>query len=220
MLIKNAGIAYILELVNAGKPYIIPRLQYAVSYTHHLKNIATVSFIDIVSFYIVIHFISIQTINSRLLDSILFIPHSFCFELVFDFCHYWFHRLLHTNKQLYKYIHSHHHSNSKITVYSTFEQNPIDLLLTNMIPICISATIIPSTPYFIFLFFWYKTFLEISGHLGKENKGLSFPQCVWIPKYLGICLKSKNHNYHHTKPMKNFGKRFSIWDKVFGTFEE
>lgn len=89
-----------------------------------------------------------------------------------------------------------------------------------MIPLIFSTSLLPTTNYFIFVFFWYKTFLEISGHLGKENKGLSFPQFVWIPKYFGISLQSKNHNYHHIKPMKNFGKRFAIWDKVFGTFEE
>ena len=219
MLLKNAGIAYILDVVNTDKEYIVPHPKEIIDYTYHFKNIMVVSFMDILSLHIVIKNLSYET-NITVVDYILFIPQSFCFEIIFDFFHYCFHRVLHTNKYFYKYIHSHHHRHSTINVYTTFEQHPVDLFFTNMIPILVSSYIIPSSHLFVFLFFWYKTFLEISGHLGKDNRGLSFPQFIWIPKYVDICLKSKNHHHHHVRPMKNFGKRFALWDKVFGTFEE
>lgn len=219
MLFKNGTMAYAIDFVNNDKPYILSRSESSLSYLRCLQTIAIVSLIDLFSFYLAITYFS-YTATISFNDIVLWIPHSFLFEITFDFFHYWMHRLCHTNKFLYKYIHSEHHSNSQISVYTTFEQHPVDLLLTNTIPILASCFLVPSSTYFIVLFFWYKSFLEISGHLGKDNKGLSFPQFAWLPKYLDISLKSNNHNYHHIRPMKNFGKRFALWDKVFGTFEE
>lgn len=219
MLLKNVGFAYILDVVNTNKEYIVSRPKEIVDYTYHFKNIMVVSLMDILTLNIIIKNLAYES-NITVVDYILFVPQSFCFEIIFDFFHYCFHRVLHTNKYLYKHIHSHHHNHSAINIYTTFEQHPVDLLFTNMIPLLISSYIIPSSQLFVFLFFWYKSFLEISGHLGKDNSGLSFPQFIWIPKYFHICLKSKNHNHHHIRPMKNFGKRLALWDKVFGTFEE
>ncbi len=219
MLLKNVGMAFIIDWLNRDNPYIVSRSEKVAFHIGSVQNILCVSLVDLLSLYITLAYITEWT-NIRVMDYLLFIPHSFCFELGFDFFHYCFHRMCHTVPYLYKHIHSHHHANSAITVYTTFEQHPLDLVLTNMLPILFTAALMAPNHHFMFLFFWYKSFLEISGHLGKENKGLSFPQCIWVPKALGISLKSKDHNYHHIRPLKNFSKRFSLWDKVFGTFEE
>jgi sterol desaturase/sphingolipid hydroxylase (fatty acid hydroxylase superfamily) len=219
MLLKNVGMAYILDWLNRDNPYIVARSEKVAFHIGGLQTIVSVSLVDLVTLYIALAYSTVRT-DTWGTDYLLFIPRSFCFELVFDFFHYCFHRMCHTVPYLYKHIHSHHHANSAITVYTTFEQHPLDLVLTNMLPILFTAALMAPNHHFMFLFFWYKSFLEISGHLGKENKGLSFPQCIWISKALGISLKSKDHNYHHIRPLKNFSKRFSLWDKVFGTFEE
>jgi sterol desaturase/sphingolipid hydroxylase (fatty acid hydroxylase superfamily) len=219
MLFKNVNMAYLLDSINRDKPYIVPRSDTPINVFKRLQSIALVSGVDLLSLYLAITYLCYEA-DSSIVDSLLFIPQSFLFEVSFDFFHYWFHRLCHTNKFLYKTIHSEHHATSEISVYTTFEQHPVDLLLTNTIPVLASCVLLPPSTYFILVFFWYKSFLEISGHLGKENKGLSFPQFAWLPKYLNISLKTRHHNTHHIRPMRNFGKRFALWDKVFGTFEE
>jgi sterol desaturase/sphingolipid hydroxylase (fatty acid hydroxylase superfamily) len=65
---------------------------------------------------------------------------------------------------------------------------------------------------------WYKTMQEIAGHSGKKLKGSSFIPCIWLPRAFGIELYSQDHELHHKLPAWNFSKRFSLWDKVFGTF--
>jgi sterol desaturase/sphingolipid hydroxylase (fatty acid hydroxylase superfamily) len=219
MFLKNMGLAEVLDWLNRENPYILARSHEAQLNISHLQNICTVSLVDILTLYYTVEYLS-RGSQSSAVEYLLFIPQSFCFELLFDFFHYWIHRACHVHKGLYKYVHSHHHANSAITVYTTFEQHPLDLLLTNTVPIVLSTYILSPSRLFLFLFFWYKSFLEISGHLGKDNKGLSFPQCIWIPRYFGICLQSRDHNYHHIRPLKNFSKRFCLWDKVFGTFEK
>jgi len=66
----------------------------------------------------------------------------------------------------------------------------------------------------------YKVFIEISGHLGKKINSTSFTQCMWIHKLLSIELKVEHHDLHHTLNNCNYAKRFSLWDKIFGTFKD
>ena len=67
----------------------------------------------------------------------------------------------------------------------------------------------------------YKTFVEIAGHAGIETNSTSFPQAVVLPKLFGIEMRTNDHDLHHTSTGKpcNFAKRFTLWDKVFGTYE-
>lgn len=217
MILKNIGIARAIDVLNDEKPFILAR---SITHRPDFSNIVLVSFTDLLSFYVTFNYISYKPATVTPYTYIFFIPHSFIFEIVFDFFHYCFHRLCHTNKLLYKHVHSHHHADSRITVYTTFCQHPIDLLLTNIIPVICTSYIVPINHYYLFIFFWCKSFLEISGHLGKDINGLSFPQFIWLPKFFNICLKAKHHNFHHIMPLKNFAKRFTLWDKVFGTFQD
>jgi hypothetical protein len=58
---------------------------------------------------------------------------SFVVEIIFDFFHYWSHRVLHTNKFLYINIHKKHHRYRHPTSLLTFYQDPLDLIITNSI---------------------------------------------------------------------------------------
>jgi sterol desaturase/sphingolipid hydroxylase (fatty acid hydroxylase superfamily) len=92
-----------------------------------------------------------------------------------------------------------------------------DYIITNTLPLILAGYIMPSSLYFYNLIFWYKSFVEFAGHTGKSNKSGSFPQCIWLPRFFGIQLHTKDHNIHHISPNYNFSKRFSLWDKIFGT---
>ena len=155
-----------------------------------------------------------------LYEFLWFLPLSFIFELVFDFFHYWAHRIIHSNSRLYKYIHKKHHKFSHPIPIITYYQEPLDLILTNSIPTILTLCVIPKITYFQYtMIFLYKIFIEISGHCGKKLYPVgSFLQFMWLPKYLNIQLYTEDHDAHHSINNCNYSKRFSLWDKVFGTY--
>jgi len=158
------------------------------------------------------------TTNSPALEYLLFIPRAFIFELLFDFFHYWTHRFGHSHPLIYNYVHKLHHSDSLVNAYNTFHHTLADIILTNAVPILLAAYLFPLPRFTLTLFFWFKTIVEVSGHTGKDTTS-SFLQFIYLPRTLGIELYSRDHGLHHYNPNVNFSKRFSIWDKVFGTFK-
>jgi sterol desaturase/sphingolipid hydroxylase (fatty acid hydroxylase superfamily) len=158
-----------------------------------------------------------------LYDLLYFIPISFIFEIIFDFFHYWSHRMMHTNKFLYKYFHKRHHLNIYPTTILTFYHNPIDLILTNSIPFLLTLYILSNmhlniSIYTMNILTIYKTYIEISGHIGKRlYPSGSFPQFIWLPKFFDIQLFTEDHDIHHSHTNYNYSKRFILWDKVFHT---
>jgi sterol desaturase/sphingolipid hydroxylase (fatty acid hydroxylase superfamily) len=157
-------------------------------------------------------------------DIIYLIPISFIFELIFDFFHYWSHRMLHEYPLLYRQFHKKHHQYQQPNVWITFHQHPMDLFFTNLCPTLITFWIMKRYICDISLLQWkwintYKTYIEICGHTGKDiPKTCGFPQCIWIPKILKIELYTKDHDRHHSENNCNYSKRFIIWDKIFRTF--
>jgi sterol desaturase/sphingolipid hydroxylase (fatty acid hydroxylase superfamily) len=150
-----------------------------------------------------------------------FIPISFTFELIFDFFHYWGHRILHL-RLIYPFFHKKHHKFSHPTTITTFYQDPVDLILTNSLPTIVGVFCTPYLSYpQLHVILIYKTFIEISGHSGRFSRpSCSFSQFIWLPKFFEIELYTEDHDAHHCFNDRNFGKRFSIWDKIFGTFYE
>ena len=155
-------------------------------------------------------------------DILYFIPQSFLFELVFDFFHYWTHRILHSNKFLYTHIHKKHHKFNYTIPILTFYHHPLDLVITNSIPQIITLFIFPSISLFQYnVILSYKTFIEICGHSGKKSYPIgSFSQFIWLPRFFHISLYSEDHALHHSSNFCNYSKRFSLWDKQFETYTE
>lgn len=156
--------------------------------------------------------------NTPLIPMYYWIPYLFVFDIVFDLFHYWTHRVCHSIPFLYRNVHKTHHGTYPIHAAVTFQHHPLDLILTNLIPLLLSSFIVHLDPFTVTLLLWYKTMQEIAGHSGKLLKGSSFIPCIWLSRWLGIELYSHNHDLHHRLPAWNFSKRFSLWDKVFGTF--
>ena len=155
-----------------------------------------------------------------LLISMAFIPMSFVFEIVFDFFFYWIHRFFHTS-----YISSHkkHHEHIHLKPVLTFYQDSFDQIFSVSLPFLLTEhliqTVYPLSSFEIALLVNYKIFIEISGHSGRNLEPSScFPQCIWLVKFLNIELYSEEHVLHHTKFQYNFSKRFTLWDKLFGTY--
>jgi len=207
-------ITFVISILSNNKKYYTEGERNNIfNIIDYMKTIA----VNTLSYYIIINKITVPTISISN-DIIYFIPKSFIFELIFDFFYYWAHRILHMYPVLYIHIHKKHHTENLINVYTTFKHTVPDYLITNTLPLIITSLIVPMTKYQITLEFLYKVILEIAGHSGKVNNSSSFPQCIWLPKLFSIELKTKDHNMHHVNPLYNFSKRFSIWDKLYGTY--
>jgi len=163
------------------------------------------------------------SIDSVIYGILYFIPKSFIFEIVLDFFHYWSHRICHIYKYLYRTIHKTHHTHHEPVMINTYYFSQMDSIMTVSIPTVLAIYL---TPYNFSLFEYvmlsvYKQYTELAGHSGKKlSPSSSFPQCVWLPKILNIELYSEDHNMHHNLNNCNYSKRFSLWDKIFGTYKK
>lgn len=195
----------------------IPKEDY--KYEFHY-NIITATAVESLT-HIFIKYDTTTISNNLYIELIYFIPTSFCFEIIYDFFHYFTHMLLH-NKYLYKYLHKKHHKFIHPISITTFYQDPFDLLITNSIPTMLTLLLTPiPISYFQFnQILIYKTFIEISGHIGKKTYPICcFTQIIWLPKLLNIELYTEDHDLHHSLNNCNYSKRFTLWDKLFGTYK-
>lgn len=212
-LLKNLALLHLVKHFTEGKPFLQDGPRATESPVYLIQS----TVIDAVMYTGIKHWLTIPTtsISSELA---WFIPISFVFELLFDFFHYWTHRACHTSKWLYRNVHAVHHSTQNLHAAAAFKHHSLDLVLTNVVPLIATAWILPVPAYTFTVILWYKNLQEIGGHSGKAVKGSSFTQCKWLPELFGIALHSRNHNEHHRNPAVNFSKRFSLWDRMFGTF--
>lgn len=220
-LFRNHILLNFISRGTQNKPNINNTLNIPLEdYRHefHTNVITTTSVETMTHIFIKKHIMDIAFSRNIYYEIIYFIPLSFLFEVIFDFFHYFTHRLLH-HKYLYKFAHKKHHKFKHPIAITTFYQDPVDLIITNSIPTILSILVTPQLTYSMFHFIIvYKNFIEISGHSGKILYPPSFPQFMWLPKWLNIELYCEDHDTHHSVNNCNYSKRFSLWDKVFNTY--
>ena len=218
--IRNYTLCKLIDYKVYDKFYISKKSDQSYNY-----DILIASFLESVEIPIIIKLFDIDRKFDYLIF-VYFIPYSLIFEIIFDFFHYILHRLCHANTFLYINIHKHHHDCVHLKSEYTFHQNILDLILTNFLPFVLSLYIISifnildNSIYLVLLLTHYKIYTEICGHCGKEtNNTTSFPQMMWVVKFLNIGLYVRDHDLHHKLLYCNYSKRFNIWDKVFGSFK-
>jgi len=235
---KNFLLINLLELITSKNEEINPQTNNSEMYnTRNIKlisdniridpqpeyfgefelNVIQGSFVEYLSYLTISYFFGFQQ-TSLWIDLLLFIPKSFIFEIMFDFLHYVTHRLVHAIPIIYKNTHKKHHKFSTPICITAYYQDIFDLLFTNYMPFIITSYFIPLSYYEFILYNIYKSFIEISGHCGKETSSSSFPQMYWLPKLFHIELTVNDHDLHHTRNNCNYAKRFKLWDKIFGTY--
>lgn len=231
-LLRNTLFVEFIQYYLKNKENIHPRFtkkeDYLEAYPHEFAlNLLSSTTVETITYMFIKHQMpQFQTHNHLITitakDILYFIPQSFLFELVFDFFHYWTHRILHSNKFLYTHIHKKHHKFNYTIPILTFYHHPLDLVITNSIPQIITLCIFPSISLFQYnVILSYKTFIEISGHSGKKLYPIgSFSQFIWLPRFLNISLYTEDHAIHHSSNFCNYSKRFSLWDKQFETYTE
>ena len=122
---------------------------------------------------------------------------------------------------MYRFFHKIHHKHIHPISISLFYHHPLDAFLSISLPNLIVLSILPYISFYQFnLILIYKAHIEIIGHCGKKLYPFSsFTQLPWLAKYLNIELYAEDHDLHHSLNNCNYGKRFSLWDKVFNTYK-
>jgi sterol desaturase/sphingolipid hydroxylase (fatty acid hydroxylase superfamily) len=214
--LRNFAASHLIEWVTQTAPLLNTNYRYPsdVPYIHYMVQAAALEAVTLPF---------IHTVSTNVPWTILtFIPISFLFEVIFDFFHYWSHRYLH---QVSWSWHTDHHRHIHLRPQLTFHHHITDLVLSNVVPFMSTVWIFHVAASYSFslleiaLLISYKVFIEIAGHAGRSsNRTTSFPQCIWLPRALGIELHAEDHNLHHVRPLVNYSKRFTLWDRVFGTY--
>lgn len=218
-VLRNLVLIGMIEHWTRDKPVVNDAPRRQSSMMDFIYVISTTS-IEVLTHHIITNSLCEQDEKSIPIPLIIFPFITLYFEIILDFFHYWTHRLSHETI-LYRLFHKTHHQSRHPMAVETFHHHPVDLILTNTIPMILTVMLLP---FCMDGLFWhrllvYKAFVEISGHTSKiMTPSGSFPQCVWIVKWLDIQLFTEDHTLHHTLNNCNYSKRFSIWDKVFGTY--
>jgi len=64
----------------------------------------------------------------------------------------------------------------------------------------------------------YLKYTEVADHLGKRMAAFLSIFKICLPRWLGIELYTEDHDIHHQKCVVNFSKRFTLWDRMLGTY--
>lgn len=209
LTLRNFTLVYLLDIKSSKQLYQIDDINFT-PYVLQAAGLECATLMMLPTLYV-----------SYIPKTILFfIPVSFLFEIVYDFFHYWIHRSMHITRDSF---HKTHHRFFHIRPIITFYQNIFDLILSNSLPFLLTHRIIsmiyPLSILDMSLIITYKMFIEIAGHMAESsNNTPSFPQCIWLPRMLGIELYADDHALHHSNTGCNYAKRFALWDKVFGTY--
>jgi sterol desaturase/sphingolipid hydroxylase (fatty acid hydroxylase superfamily) len=147
--------------------------------------------------------------------------------LCIDFTSYIIHRFMHSQPWLW-HVHSVHHSAKVLTPLTTYRQHPLEPLILNVcragaagLGLVFFRAFFPNeTPVFTLYglgagFFVYM----FTVNLHHSMIPVSYPKVL-----RRIFVSPHLHHLHHSKNEKhfncNYGVVFSVWDQIFGTYQD
>ena len=144
----------------------------------------------------------------------------FAFEVVFDGLFYTAHRLVHAHPRVYQLVHKLHHRHTHdVWLLSSLQMSAPDVLLTHTLPVLGALALVRFEPGLeLCVAKTYLLFQELYGHAGVEHRGRNFGPAPGLVQALGIELRAEDHQQHHIQAACNFSKRFSLFDRFFGTY--
>lgn len=135
-----------------------------------------------------------------------YISYTLLYFTLVEIAIYWMHRILHTNKTLYKYIHMMHHQYSKpetLTPWASIAFHPLD----GMLQACPYVLCLPIVP------------CHYISHLIMFSSTAIWATYIHDSMDWNIdpIMGSKYHTIHHTHYVYNYGQIFTFCDSLWGT---
>jgi len=131
-----------------------------------------------------------------------------------DFLFYWYHRLMHSNRYLWAF-HSIHHSQTKLTVMTTYRYHIVDETLHRLwvfIPFQVLGYGVD-----VALWLWFDFLIIWVGLVQHSEWNWSYGPAG------RVFVSPRFHRMHHSTDQRvanrNFSAIFSFWDDLFGTAE-
>lgn len=154
--------------------------------------------------------IGLWSVSRETWDGLPFVAALLAFILVYDFCDYWAHRLLHTGG--FWPIHAVHHSDTDMNWTTTYRIHILEIVVMRAFYVAfgswlglsgevIAAALLLTTLWNAFVH------ADLDIHFGPLTRVISTPRF---------------HRWHHADTPEayntNFGNVFSFWDVLFGTY--
>ncbi|XP_073005830.1 sphinganine C4-monooxygenase 1-like [Typha latifolia] len=131
---------------------------------------------------------------------------------VIDTWQYFWHRYMHTNKYLYRRIHSWHHRLVVPYAFGSQYNHPIEGFLLDTLGGALAFAASGMTPRTSIFFFSFSTIKGIDDHCGLWLPGNLFHSLFWN----NTAYHDIHHQFHGSK--YNFSQPFFVtWDKILGT---
>jgi sterol desaturase/sphingolipid hydroxylase (fatty acid hydroxylase superfamily) len=130
--------------------------------------------------------------------------------IIAEFFEYWFHRMMHETKWLWR-IHATHHSAPRLYWMNAVRFHPVDYILVGIVKLLPLAIL--GAPASIFAL--VNVFAAVHGAFQHANLQLRLGPLNWIFSMAEL------HRWHHSRVMEeanhNYGGNLIFWDIVFGT---
>ena len=127
-----------------------------------------------------------------------------------EFGGYWFHRLEHTTKPLWR-LHSVHHSPTRLYWLNAFRFHPLDMVLSQAI--AVAPLILLGAPVEVLTLYGVYAIVHSTMHHSNVDARLGPLNALFT--------MAEVHRWHHCRDRgemsANYGAVLSIWDWVFGT---
>lgn len=174
--------------------------------TVFFNSIVTLAGYELFKHQVVIFDFELRPLNA-IIDFILLVASM-------DLLMYLFHLVIHRISFVYKYHDLHHHYD-KPTPISLFVLHPVEVLGFGILWLILISTLSFSFVATI-IYLIFNVVMGLIGHLEKEF----IPDVIKHNKYLKWFATTSFHRDHHTDEGCNYGFYTSIWDRLFGTWQQ
>jgi sterol desaturase/sphingolipid hydroxylase (fatty acid hydroxylase superfamily) len=129
--------------------------------------------------------------------------------LVYEFFHYWYHRLAHEVNWLWRAGHQMHHSAESLDAFGAYYLHPLDAAIFTSIGSLVFFPLLGVTVEAGVLAMLFLTFNAMFQHAN-----------IRTPRWLGYLIqRPESHGIHHAAGIHRYNYAdLPLWDMVFGTF--
>ncbi len=129
--------------------------------------------------------------------------------LVYELCHYWYHRSVHRSDKLWRALHQMHHSAESLDVWGAYYISPADASMFIALGTLVFGPLLGVTPEAAAIANLFLTFNAIFQHAN-----------IRTPRWLGyIIQRPESHGIHHERGVHKYNySDLPLFDMLFGTF--
>jgi sterol desaturase/sphingolipid hydroxylase (fatty acid hydroxylase superfamily) len=129
--------------------------------------------------------------------------------LVYELCHYWYHRTVHRFDALWRSLHQMHHSAESLDVWGAYYLAPQDAAMFIALGTLVFGPLLGLSPEAAAIANLFITFNAFFQHAN-----------IRTPQWLGYFIqRPESHGVHHERGVHRYNYAdLPLWDIVFGTF--